>query len=145
MAMYLLMDRGDNHMDLNMNGSTDGELCELTKLFNGGESVGADERRNRERFYISCSMHLTPLDRNGQLLQHETIVIVGRDMSSTGISFSHECPISHRRAVVTLNNPKVGRLSVEVEILWTRPTPLGLYESGCRLVKKATGHMLCVS
>ena len=28
----------------------------------------------------------------------------------------------------------------EAEIVWTRPTPLGLFESGCRLLRTVDDH-----
>jgi hypothetical protein len=34
----------------------------------------------------------------------------------------------------------VGKFAVEAEILWSRRTPLGLFESGCRLIRTIDGH-----
>ncbi len=118
------------------NRDTDSTLRQLKELISKSDAISAKEQRNRDRFPLWCSMQLTPLDWKGQLLGDDTIVIVGRDISSTGISFSHEQPLMNRHAVITLDHPKIGRLVIEVEILWSRQTPLGLYESGCRLVKK---------
>ena len=44
--------------------------------------------------------------------------------------------------MISLDHPKVGRFAVEAEIVWTRPTPIGLYESGCRLLRTVSGHVL---
>ena len=66
----------------------------------------------------------------------------GKDLSLTGIGFSHDYPLLFRRVIVSLNHPKVGRFAVEAEVVWTRPTPIGLYESGCRLIRTVDGHIL---
>jgi hypothetical protein len=100
------------------------------------------ERRHRDRFPIPYTFRLTPIDRNGNLLNDETTTVVGKDLSLTGIGFSHDYPLLFRRVIVSLNHPKVGRFAVEAEVVWTRPTPIGLYESGCRLIRTVDGHIL---
>ncbi len=103
-------------------------------------SATSDERRNRDRFPIPYTFRLTPLDADGNLMGDETTTVVGKDLSLTGIGFSHDHALPFRRAIISLNHPKVGRFAVEAEIVWTRPTPIGLYESGCRLVRTVDGH-----
>jgi hypothetical protein len=100
----------------------------------------ADERRNRDRFPIPYTFRLIPLDPEGNALTDETTTVVGKDLSLTGIGFSHDHALPHRRAMITLDHPKVGRFAVEAEIIWTRPTPIGLFESGCRLIRTINGH-----
>jgi hypothetical protein len=103
-------------------------------------NVTADERRNRDRFPIPYTFRLTPIDTEGNLLAEETTTVVGKDLSLTGIGFSHDHALTHRRAIISLNHPKVGRFAVEAEVVWTRPTPIGLFESGCRLLRTVDGH-----
>ena len=100
----------------------------------------SDERRNRDRFPIPYTFRLTPIDLDGNLLTDETTTVVGKDLSLTGIGFSHDHALPYRRAIISLNPPKVGRFAVEAEIVWTRPTPIGLFESGCRLIRTVDGH-----
>jgi hypothetical protein len=100
------------------------------------------ERRSRDRFPIPYTFRLTPIDHDGKPLVDETTTVVGKDLSLSGIGFSHDHPLLFRRAVITLDHPKVGRFAVEAEIIWTRQTPIGLYESGCRLVRTAFGHVV---
>jgi hypothetical protein len=107
-----------------------------------GTTATKDDRRERDRYPIPYTFRLTPLDDNGQLLTDETTTIVGRDLSLSGIGFSHDYPLSCRRAIISLDHPMVGRFAVEAEIVWTRPTPIGLYESGCRLVRTVDGHIV---
>jgi hypothetical protein len=99
-----------------------------------------DERRNRDRFPIPYTFRLTPIDLDGSLLSDETTTVVGKDLSLTGIGFSHDHALPYKRALISLDHPKVGRFAVEAEIVWTRPTPIGLFESGCRLVRTVVGH-----
>jgi hypothetical protein len=98
------------------------------------------ERRSRARFPIPYTFRLTPIDQEGNVLPDETTTVVGKDLSVTGIGFSHDHELSFDRAIISLHHPKVGNFAVEAEIVWTRPTPIGLYESGCRLVRTVDGH-----
>jgi hypothetical protein len=102
----------------------------------------SDERRHRDRFPIPYTFRLTPIDDNGNLLVDDTTTIVGKDLSLTGIGFSHDHELTCRRAIISLNHPKVGRFAVEAEVVWTRPTPIGLFESGCRLLRTIDGHTM---
>ena len=103
----------------------------------------ATERRSRTRYPISCAMRLTPIDQaTRKLLRYETIEVRGRDISVIGICFSHTERLLGDRAVISFINPKIGRFAVEVKIVWTRRTPLSLYESGCVIIKRAAGHTM---
>lgn len=100
------------------------------------------DRRSRNRFPIPYTFRLTPIDRDGNLATDDTTTVVGKDLSLTGIGFSHDHPLLCRRVIISLDHPKVGRFAVEAEVVWTRPTPIGLYESGCRLIRTVDGHIL---
>ena len=113
-----------------------------TLIDQAGTEAMVDERRSRDRFPIPYTFRLTPVDDDGQLLTDETTTIVGKDLSLSGIGFSHDHPLPCRRAIISLDHPMVGRFAVEAEIVWTRPTPIGLYESGCRLIRTVDGHIL---
>jgi hypothetical protein len=99
-----------------------------------------DERRGRDRFPIPYTFRLTPLDEEGMPIADETTTVVGKDLSLIGIAFSHDQALPCKRVLITLNHPKVGQFAVEAEVVWTRPTPIGLFESGCRLVRTINGH-----
>ena len=94
-----------------------------------------NSRREKERFHFSGTCQLTPIDDKGQLLRNKVIAIVGRDLSTTGLSFSHDSPLSHKRAVIILANA-AGPCALEVEVVWSKRLPTGLYETGCRFVRK---------
>lgn len=107
-----------------------------------GTGALVDERRSRDRFPIPYTFRLTPIDRNGNMLMDDTTTVVGKDLSLTGIGFSHDHDLGCSRAIISLNHPKVGRFAVEAEIVWTRSTPIGLFESGCRLIRTLDGHTM---
>jgi hypothetical protein len=112
---------------------------QILEFVGDSQDIADDDRRIRHRYPISCKMHLTPIDVTGMPLMDETTIIFGKDLSRTGICFSHDFPLPHRRLVVSLTDPAVGQFIVEAEVAWTRRTLIGLYESGCRLTRKISG------
>jgi hypothetical protein len=102
--------------------------------------VRRGERRQRTRFPIASSLRFIPLDGDGNRLDGRSHTITGKDLSVRGMSFLHEFPMEYCRAVVTYTQPDIGTLSVEVQITWTRQTPIGLFETGCLFVRKCEGH-----
>jgi hypothetical protein len=128
----------------NVSGALSNQLTQQVQgLIDGaGTTAETDERRGRDRFPIPYTFRLTPLNDDGTLLTHETTTIVGKDLSLSGIGFSHDHPLQYRKAIISLDHPMIGRFAVEAEIVWTRPTPIGLYESGCRLLRTVDGHIL---
>lgn len=124
------------------NGIRDALTLQVQGLIDEARTTktASHERRIRDRFPIPYTFRLTPIDRQGNILWDETTTVVGKDLSMTGIGFSHDHELSFDRAIVSLNHPKVGNFAVEAEIVWTRPTPIGLYESGCRLLRTVDGH-----
>jgi hypothetical protein len=95
----------------------------------------AFERRQYGRIALPLVLRVTPLDQTGQPLQHLAIQVVGKDISPRGISFFHELPLPHRRAIVDFEHPDVGRFSFEVDITWCRFSSPGWYQSGGRLIR----------
>ena len=120
----------------------DSFTAQVQGLIDEAQSGLDDNRRVRDRVPIPYTFRLIPIDPEGNLLLDESTTIVGRDLSLTGIGFSHDHAIPYKRAIISLDHPKVGRFAVEAEIVWTRPTPIGLFESGCRLLRTVSGHMV---
>jgi hypothetical protein len=125
-------------------GASGGEplFGQILEFVGDSSETTTDDRRLRHRYPISCKMHLVPLDGAGAPLTDETWIIFGKDLSRTGICFSHDFALPHRRLVISLTDPAVGQFIVEAEVAWTRHTPIGLYESGCRLIRKITGSTI---
>jgi hypothetical protein len=99
-------------------------------------AAGAPQRREKDRRPINCEIHVTPVDDFRKLLHDESIRAIGKDISTSGIAFSHLEPLSHRLAVPSLKHAKAGQLTVEAEVVWSKKIANGLYESGCRLIRK---------
>ena len=116
---------------------------QFQELINESDSTERDRRRRRhERFVLHLTLQLTPINHAGRVLHDEAVDIVGKDMSVAGIGFSHKNPLLQRGVVISFEHPTVGRLAVEAEVVWTKPTPLGIYESGCRFIRTLAGHKL---
>jgi hypothetical protein len=106
----------------------------------GGLDSSEGERRLRDRYPICCKMQLVPLDSRGNPLLDELINVFGKDLSRRGISFSHDLPLPFKRCIISFVLGETHQFVVETEVNWTRPTMIGLYESGCRLIRKVSGH-----
>lgn len=100
------------------------------------------ERRARARYPIPYTFQLIPLDEGGRPRLEKTTTVVGKHLSQSGISFSHDHPLPCRGAIISLIHPNIGRFAVEVDLLWTRRTVIGIYESGGRLIRTVRGHSL---
>jgi len=109
---------------------------ELIKLISQANSDGSLEHRNCDRFPISCSMLLVPLNLAGRPRADKQMTVVGRDLSTRGISFSHDAAIMGSRFILCMNISTTSRMTVLAETTWSRPTTNGLYETGCRLIRK---------
>src|SRR4029079_3060982 len=95
------------------------------------------ERRHDDRIAIPVLFRLTPFDANRQPLDQEASIVVGKNISRRGVSFYHEKPITHRRALIELADPSVGIFVAEIDVTWCRFTKPGWYESGGRLIRSA--------
>jgi hypothetical protein len=93
------------------------------------------ERRQYGRIALPMVLEVTPLDQTGQPLKHLALQVVGKDISPRGISFFHERPLPHRRAIVNFEHPEVGQFCLEVDVTWCRFTSPGWYQSGGRLIR----------
>jgi hypothetical protein len=96
------------------------------------------ERRHDDRIAIPVLFRLTPFDAEHEPLEQEASIVVGKNISRRGVSFYHEKPITHRRALIELADPSVGSFVAEIDVTWCRFTKPGWYESGGRLIRTAT-------
>jgi hypothetical protein len=96
------------------------------------------ERRHDDRVAIPVLFRLTPFDAERQALEQQASIVVGKNISRRGVSFYHEKPITHRRALIELADPSAGGFVAEIDITWCRFTKPGWYESGGRLLRTAT-------
>src|SRR5262245_19166354 len=95
-----------NNSDITANAPTDDEALvdEMLEFVGDSQDLGATDRRLRDRYPICCTMLLTPIDEHNIPLTDNTSIIVGKDLSRRGISFSHDFPLSYRRAIISLSD-----------------------------------------
>jgi hypothetical protein len=93
------------------------------------------ERRRDERFAIPVLFKLSPLETGRRTSEHDSIIVVGKNVSRRGFAFFHEQPLPHRRAILELVQPGLGEFAAEIDVTWCRFTKPGWYESGGRLVR----------
>jgi hypothetical protein len=105
----------------------------LTRLY---PAVGR-ERRHDDRIAIPVLFRLTPFDADHQPVAQDSLIVVGKNISRRGVSFYHERPITHRRALIELADPSAGIFVAEIDVTWCRFTKPGWYESGGRLLRSA--------
>ncbi len=108
---------------------------QVQTLVAGLDRPAAAERREHDRVAVPFLLRLTPLDPEGEPLAEEAVTVVGKDISQRGLSFFHERSLPYRRAIIELDHPELGSLSMEVEICWCRFSKLGWYESGGNLMR----------
>lgn len=93
------------------------------------------ERRTMSRWPLPVLLELRPLAREVPEALAIELVVVGKDLSESGIGFFHDRPIPYRRGVVTFHPGDGAPLAVEVDLSWCRFTRMGWYESGGRLIR----------
>ena len=93
------------------------------------------ERRREDRFAVPALFRLTPLDSDREPIEFAAAIVVGKNISRRGMSFFHEQPLTHRRALIELAQPGLGDFAAEIDVSWCRFARPGWYESGGRLVR----------
>jgi len=136
------MDRSNPHpLAATASAATEGDaLVEQLMGLVGGLDSNGGERRLRDRYPICCKMQLVPIDPCGVPLPEEKVDVFGKDLSRRGISFTHDLPLASKRFIISFVLGESDHFVVEAQANWSRRTLIGLYESGCRLVRKVAGY-----
>ena len=108
---------------------------EFRKLRQALERPVKFERRGYGRIPLPLLVRVMPLDQTGQRLDELAMTVVGKDISPSGISFFHERPLPHRRAIVTFEHPDIGTFTMKIDLGWCQFTGAGWYVSGGRLIR----------
>jgi hypothetical protein len=93
------------------------------------------ERRFEQRFPYPHLLYLTPLTEDGLHPRDESIVVVGKDLSESGLSFFHQRPLADRRMIVSLESQGAQWVSFLIDLTWCRFTQHGWYFSGGRFLE----------
>jgi hypothetical protein len=110
---------------------------QMESLFSQVRPGMVRERRGDLRVAIPMLFRLTPLDASGEPIEGQASTVVGKNISRRGISFYHQAPIAHRRAILELEHPGDGHFAVEIDVRWCRFRRQGWYESGGQLIGSA--------
>ena len=104
----------------------------LAGLYPPGQWV---ERRFEQRFPYPHLLYLTPLAEDGVRPGGELIVVVGKHLSESGLSFFHQRPLAHRRMIASLEERGKRWVGFVIDITWCRFTQHGWYDSGGQLLE----------
>ncbi|UUO05106.1 hypothetical protein M4951_17160 [Blastopirellula sp. J2-11] len=102
-----------------------------------GTRLAYADRRRDQRYPFPNLLYLTPVDRTGQPLIEQTVVVVGKTLTERGLDFYHQQPITHRRVIVTVETPNGYSASFLVDLTWCRYTKQGWYDNGGRFLDTA--------
>jgi hypothetical protein len=103
---------------------------------NSPSQKSKDDGRGNKQFPFARACQLFPVDDSGKPVQSKGIAIVGRDLSTSEICFSHSLPITQKRAVIILQTADHARCVLEVEVNWSKRLTIGVYETECRLLRR---------
>jgi hypothetical protein len=95
------------------------------------------ERRREERFPYPHPIYLTPLPGPGERHadpRRETIVVIGKHLTTHGVDFYHREPIPHRRVIASLDAAEHGWIGLLLELTWCRFNRHGWYDNGGRFL-----------
>jgi hypothetical protein len=94
-----------------------------------------NERRAERRFAYPHLVHLTPVDPDTLKPVGQPLVVVGKQLSESGLGFYHREPLPHRRVIASLELPEGGWLGLLLDIAWCRFGRQGWYDSGGRFLQ----------
>ncbi len=92
------------------------------------------DRRQSGRAAFPYPVHLTPLLVDHRPDVNQTIIVIGRHLSESGLDFYHHEPVPFRRAIVSLPTDGKEWVSLLFELFWTRYNCHGWYDNGGRFL-----------
>lgn len=98
-----------------------------------GSFLDDGNRRHGQRIPLPFLLELEPCETS-LLAPSEGTVVVGKDLSESGIGFFHQNRIPCQRVRLRLELAGIGPLELICEMLWCHFTRHGWYESGARIV-----------
>ncbi|MBI85245.1 MAG: hypothetical protein CMJ81_18785 [Planctomycetaceae bacterium] len=111
---------------------------QVRRLLDSRRALSKSENRRRsERHPFPYLIKLCPVGEDGTEPAGESVVVVGKQLSSTGFDFYHQDPIAFCKAIASLPSRNGHWLSFLVELTWCRFTELGWYDNGGRFLRVA--------
>ena len=107
---------------------------QVRELLAGMYPAGPFERRGVQRYPLPKLIRLQPLAADGRPRSESTIIVAGKHISETGMSFFHPQPLAHRLVKATLEKADQKSAEFVLDLDWCRFTQAGWYESGGRFV-----------
>lgn len=101
------------------------------------------QRRREQRHPYPYPVHLTPLDAQSEPLVDQTIAVVGRHLSSSGLDFYSRQPIEHRKVVASLASGDHCWVGLLLDLTWCRFSRHGWYENGGRFLRAIASPLGC--
>jgi hypothetical protein len=88
------------------------------------------ERRLTQRYAYPHLLYLTPVADDGVTPVGESVVVVGKQLSETGLCFYHQRPLAPRQMIASLEGANRQWVGFLLDISWCRFTAHGWYDSG---------------
>ena len=96
------------------------------------------ERRREVRHPFPYPVRLIPVDRDGQWLTDEALVVLGKHLSNHGLDFYSAQPLPFRRVIASFDCGRGASVRLFMDLTWCRFCGHGWYENGGRFLQTAT-------
>jgi len=138
MSNFLLETYGMQILD----GAAEGEdpvRWQVRELLSGMYPPGAFERRREQRYPLPKLIQLRPIAADGTTPLGPVVIVSGKHISETGLSFFHPEPLPYRLVAATLEKLDGTHCAFVIDVGWCRFTQLGWYESGGKFIRQIDG------
>jgi hypothetical protein len=112
---------------------------QVRELLAGMYPPGAFERRREQRYPLPKLIQLRPISADGATPLGSSVIVSGKHISETGLSFFHPEPLPYRLVAATLEKLDGTHCQFVIDVGWCRFTQLGWYESGGKFIRQIDG------
>jgi hypothetical protein len=137
MSTYLFETYGLRSLDASA-AADDRLQAQVRELLAGLYPAGPFERRRDQRYPLPKLIQLRPANAEGAAVG-PAIVVSGKQICDSGLSFFHPTPIAYRLVLASLEKNDRTTAEFLLDIDWCRCTQLGWYESGGKFVRSSRG------
>ena len=139
MNTHMLETYGLRLLDVDLSGD-DQLRWQVRELLSGLYPSGPFERRHDQRYPLPKLIRLQPVEDDGTTHSGSPVVVSGKQISDSGLSFFHPHPLAYRMVVAGLERADRSQMEFLLDIEWCRCTHLGWYESGGKFVRAVGGQ-----